>query len=76
MRRVHEFSIDDLKMMHRALITRERVIRDHWIPSERDTDKRNLLVAEADAIDALQKRVCAAQVSLELGFYVPAAVPA
>ena len=71
---VHEFSIEDFKSMHLSLITRERMIRSQWIPLERDPVKRDRLVAEADALDALQKRVCAAQLSLELGFYIPAAV--
>ena len=65
-----EFTIEELKMMHLSLISRERVLRKDYIPHERDAIKQNALVAEADAVRTLGRKVCAAQLSMELGFYI------
>lgn len=72
---IHEFTTDDLKNMHLGLITRERVIRDQWIPATRDKNEALALMVEADSLASLGRKVCAAQLSMELGFYVPVAVP-
>lgn len=70
MKKVHEFSVDELKMLHLSVIRSERIIRRDYIPMERDASKVASLTDEADALNALGKKVCAAQLSLELGFYV------
>jgi hypothetical protein len=65
-----DFTIEELKAIHLSVITRQRVLREDWIPSERDTVRKNSLIAQADLLDAIGKKVCAAQVSKELGFYI------
>ncbi len=65
-----DFTIEELSRMQLSLITRERVIREQWIPNTTDASEVQELTAEADAIDTLSKKVCAAKLSKELGFYV------
>lgn len=65
-----EFSIDELKMIHLAMISRERIIREDRIPDERDSVKVAALTAEADALRSLGRKACAAQLSKELGFEI------
>ena len=70
MKKVHEFSVDELKVLHLSVIRSERILRRDYIPAERNPVRVRSLTAEADALDALGKKVCAAQLSKEFGFYV------
>jgi hypothetical protein len=65
-----DFTIDELNSIHLALITRERVIREQWIPNTTGGGAIQRLMDEAAALDVLQKKVCAAQLSKELGFTI------
>lgn len=65
------FTIEELNKMHLGLITRERVIREQWIPCTKDSNDVNRLMKEADFLAALGRKVCAAQISKELGFEIP-----
>lgn len=66
----HDFTIAELDALHLAVITRERVIREQWIQTARNPTEKDSMTAEADALDALSKKVCAAKLTKELGFYV------
>ena len=65
-----ELSINELSTIHAALITRQRVLRDDFIPACEGTSRVEALRAELAAIPNLAARVCAAQLSLELGFEI------
>ncbi len=67
---MNDFTIDELNRIHLALITRERVIREQWIPNTTGSSAVQRLMDEASALDVLQKKVCAAQLSKELGFTI------
>jgi len=67
---MHDFTIEQLDMIHSSLITRERVIREQWIPNTTGSSAVQRLMDEASALDVLQKKVCAAKLSKELGFYI------
>ncbi len=67
---MNDFTIDELNHIHLSLITRERVIREQWIPNTTGASAIERLKNEADALDVLQKKVCAAQLSKELGFTI------
>jgi len=69
-KKMNDFTIDELNSIHLSLITRERVIREEWIPNTTGASAIQRLMDEADAIDRLQKKVCAAQLSKELGFTI------
>lgn len=66
----HEFTLAELNALHLAVITRERVIRESWIQTAVNTAEKDSMMAEADALDTLSKKVCAAKLTKELGFYV------
>lgn len=66
-----EFTIEELKKIHLALISRERLLVERWIPIERDSDKKESMMQEAVGLGILAKKVCAAQLSKELGFEIP-----
>lgn len=66
----HDFTIAELDILHLAVITRERVIREKWLQTARDAAEKDSMIAEADALDVLSKKVCAAKLTKELGFYV------
>jgi hypothetical protein len=65
-----DFTIDELANLHLALITRQRVIREQWIPNTSDSNDVTRLTVEADALEKLGRKVCAAQLSKEMGFEI------
>ncbi len=65
-----DFTIAELDMLHRSLITRERILRDHYIPHAKDSADAERLTAEANTMRNLSHKVCAAKLSKELGFCV------
>lgn len=65
-----EFTIDELKHIHLSLISKERILREDRIPHERDIARKERMVQEADEIRTLSRKVCAAQLSKELGFEI------
>jgi hypothetical protein len=65
-----DFTIDELDMMHRSLITRERILRDQYIPHAKDSADAERLTADANAMRNLAYKVCAAKLSKELGFCI------
>ena len=67
---ITDFTIDELDMMHRSLITRERILRDEWIPCTSDSEDVKRLVDDANATRTLARKVCAAKLSKELGFHI------
>jgi hypothetical protein len=63
-----KLSVEELNAIHGALVTRERVIREDWIPAwGEDTKRAEELRKEADLINALRSRVCNAKIEAELG---------
>ena len=67
---MNDFTIDELNSIHLSLITRERVIREQWIPNTTGASDIQSLMDEADALGRLQKKVCAAKLSKQFGFTV------
>ncbi len=67
---ITDFTIDELDMLHRALITRERILRDEWIPYTIDSEDVKRLTNDANATRTLARKVCAAKLSKELGFII------
>ena len=70
---MEDLTASELGHIHLSLCTRERVIREEWIPNS--TVEKNKLLAEADELQRLAHKVCAAQLSKELGFYIRPVVP-
>jgi len=65
------FTIKELDIIHSALITRERTVREKWLPHTPDTDKNKAsLLEEMSMIEDLGRKVCCAKLSLELGFHI------
>ncbi len=67
---ITDFTIDELDMLHRSLITRERIIRDQYIPCTSDSEDVKRLTDDANATRTLARKVCAAKLSKELGFHI------
>lgn len=65
-----EFTIEELNNIHLALIAKERVLRENWIPHEKSFAKKESLTQEANRLRTLCMKVCAAQLSKELGFEI------
>ena len=63
-----ELTIQELNAIHSALITRERILQSDFIPACEGTSRVEALRAELAMIPGLRSRVCAAKLSLELGF--------
>lgn len=62
---------EELDTIHAALIMRERILREDWIPSwSNDSNRVAELQKQLDSIPALRSKVCCAKLSLELGFEV------
>jgi hypothetical protein len=57
-----DFSADELDSMHISMVTRERVIREQWMPIANANEKQSWL-EEADFLKELQKKVCEAALS-------------
>lgn len=73
---MEDLTVKQLWLVQLSLITRERVIREQWEPSVQDQDTKKELLAEADDLQILQRKFCAAKLSKELGFHVePGADP-
>lgn len=72
---MEDLTASELGHIHLSLCTRERVIREKWIHSTNSTVEKNELLAEADELQRLAHKVCAAQLSKELGFYIRPVVP-
>lgn len=70
-----ELTITELDTIHAALITRERILRDDWIPAWEGTVRAEALKAELAVIPGLRSRMCAAKLSLELGFTIDPVAP-
>jgi hypothetical protein len=65
-----ELTIKELQAIHSALITRERILRDNFIPACEGTSRVEELKTELDLLPGLRSRICAAQLSKELGFEI------
>jgi hypothetical protein len=63
-----ELTVAELDAIHIALITRERTIVDRWLPSMTNPDEIALLESEVALSKVLQKKICVAKLSKELGF--------
>lgn len=65
------FTIKELDIIHSALITRERTVREKWLPHTTDTDKNKAsMLEELGMMEDLSRKVCCAKLSLELGFHI------
>ena len=70
------FNVEELGLIHGALVSRERILREDWIPAwGEDTQRGQELQKEADAIHRLRSVVCSAKISLELGIPLDAMLP-